>query len=140
MNTLCSHPFGTEITADDILDKMSACYSWEDKYRLVIQMGKKLPIMDEALKPQSLQGLGCESQVWLVWKKVDDYYYFSADADSRIVKGLLALILASIEAKTHEKLKAFNFEEYFSTMDFINHISQSLSNDLRVIIKQIKNI
>ncbi|EOD81075.1 Cysteine desulfurase CsdA-CsdE, sulfur acceptor protein CsdE [Grimontia indica] len=133
-----THPFGTDISTEDILNEMSQCKSWEDKYRLVIQMGKKLPNMDETLKEESISVPGCESKVWLTWKICEGVYYFSADSDARIVKGLLAIILAAVEMKSKEDILTFNFENYLEALDLLAHISQSRSNGVRAIINQLK--
>ncbi|MBE1277266.1 cysteine desulfurase sulfur acceptor subunit CsdE [Enterovibrio baiacu] len=140
MNNFPTHPFGTDITDTSILSDMAKCRSWEDKYRLVIQLGKKLPALEQSVKNQSVDIPGCESDVWLVWQEIDGIYHFSADSDARIVKGLLALIMAKIEGKTHEDLRKLDFDAYFDAMDLLNHLSQSRSNGIRAIIDQIKKI
>lgn len=139
-NITQQHPFGTDITADDIVDLMANSRSWEDKYRHIIQLGKKLPPMDEALKNQSISVPGCESKVWLNWQECNGVYAFSADSDARIVKGLLAIILAAVHGKQRDTLIAFNFEHYFEQLDLLAHLSQSRSNGINAIITQIKKI
>ncbi|AMG30035.1 cysteine desulfurase sulfur acceptor subunit CsdE [Grimontia hollisae] len=139
-STFPSHPFGTAISVDDIIHQMAQCRSWEDKYRLVIQMGKKLPTLDESLKSESISVSGCESKVWLIWRKQDEKYIFAADSDARIVKGLLAIVLAAAEGKSQQALRHFNFEHYFEKLDLLTHLSQSRSNGIRSIVEQIKNI
>lgn len=139
-STFPSHPFGTAITVDDIIHQMAQCRSWEDKYRLVIQMGKKLPTLDESLKSESISVSGCESKVWLIWRKQDEKYIFAADSDARIVKGLLAIVLAAAEGKSQQALRHFNFEHYFEQLELLTLLSQSRSNGIRSIVEQIKNI
>lgn len=139
-STFPSHPFGTEITADDITHQMAQCRSWEDKYRFVIQMGKKLPALDESLKSESIPVSGCESKVWLVWRKHNEKYFFAADSDARIVKGLLAIVLAAAEGQSQQALRDFDFEHYFEQLDLLAHLSQSRSNGIRSIVEQIKSI
>lgn len=140
MNNFPKHPFGTDITDVSILSDMAKCRSWEDKYRLVIQLGKKLPLLEQSVKSQSVDIPGCESDVWLVWQEIDGVYHFSTDSDARIVKGLLALILAKIEGKTREDLRKIDFDAYFDAMDLLSHLSQSRSNGIRSIIDQVKKI
>ena len=60
------HLFGTEITSEDIVQTMQQFKGWEDRYRQVIQWGKKLPVMPEELKSEQVTVSGCESLVWLV--------------------------------------------------------------------------
>ncbi|MDD1795218.1 cysteine desulfurase sulfur acceptor subunit CsdE [Enterovibrio makurazakiensis] len=140
MTNFPAHPFGTEITTANIIDSMKNCRGWEDKYRLIIQLGKRLPSLEDHLKSKSVSISGCESNVWLIWKNNNNSYQFAADSDARIVKGLLALILAASEGKTHEELMAFNFEKYFEEMYLLDHLSPSRNNGIRAIIDQIKHI
>ncbi|PKF51494.1 cysteine desulfurase sulfur acceptor subunit CsdE [Enterovibrio nigricans] len=140
MNSFPAHPFGTDITTDVILSQMANCRSWEDKYRVVIQLGKKLPVLSEAQKMHSLNVPGCESKVWLSVQEKENLYYFSADSDARIVKGLLAIVLAAVEGKTREDIQSFQFDDYFKSMDLIHHLSESRSNGMYAIIEQIRTI
>ncbi len=84
--TLPAHPFGTDITPDDIIAQMQAANGWEDRYRTVIQLGKKLPALPEALKQDQLKVSGCESQVWLAYQVEGEIFHFAADSDARIVR------------------------------------------------------
>ncbi|MDD1783786.1 cysteine desulfurase sulfur acceptor subunit CsdE [Enterovibrio sp. ZSDZ35] len=140
MTSFPAHPFGTQITTDQILSQMADCRSWEDKYRVVIQLGKKLPALSEEQKTQSLNVPGCESKVWLFVTQKENRYYFSADSDARIVKGLLSIILAAVEGKTRKDIQTFQFDNYFQTMDLMNHLSESRSNGIHGIIEHIRAI
>lgn len=140
MNPIQTHPFGRDIKAQDILEKMAACRGWEDKYRLIIELGKKLPPMDEKLKSKTLVISGCESKVWLVLSEHNGCYFFNADSDARIVKGLLAIILAAANGQSHAALNSFDFNAYFEQMDLLKHISQSRNNGIRAIIEKIQTI
>ncbi|WP_407331216.1 cysteine desulfurase sulfur acceptor subunit CsdE [Enterovibrio sp. 27052020O] len=140
MTTFPAHPFGTTLTPNGIVEKMVNCRSWEDKYRLIIQMGKQLPNLNDQLKEESVHVPGCESKVWLIWKIENNTYHFAADSDARIVKGLLAIIVAATEGKTRQELIAFNFEQYFEKMNLLSHLSPSRNNGVRAIINQIQRI
>lgn len=63
MSNLPASPFGNEITSSDIVATMQQFKGWEDRYRQVIQWGKKLPVMPDALKSEQVMVAGCESQV-----------------------------------------------------------------------------
>lgn len=134
------HPFGTEIDADHVIALFNECQSWEDKYRHVIQLGKKLPSLDVAAKQRSVAVPGCESKVWLHWWEQDGTLFFEADSDARIVKGLLAIILAATHGKSPLDIRAFNFEHYFKQLDLLAHLSESRSNGINAIIKQVREI
>lgn len=98
-------PFGSEITSDDIVATMQQFKGWEDRYRQVIQWGKKLPQMPEALKSEQVTVSGCESLVWLVSYEQDGVWHFCADSDARIVRGLISLVMVRLTAKPLSRSK-----------------------------------
>ena len=140
MTTFPSSPFGTEITSDDIVAKMQTFSGWEDRYRQVIQWGKKLPTMPDELKSEQVIVSGCESQVWLVSQNIDGVWHFCADSDARIVRGLIALVMAAYDGKTSEQVQAFDIDEYFEKIGLITHLSPSRGNGLKAIVAQIQEL
>lgn len=138
--TLPQHPFGSEITTTDIIAQMQIATGWEDRYRNVIQLGKKLPLLDDSYKQDQLKISGCESQVWLHHQVVDDHYYFIADSDARIVRGLITLVLAAYHGKTAAEIDAFDINAYFDDLGLITHLSPSRGNGLKAIVEQIKQL
>ncbi|OEF26307.1 cysteine desulfurase sulfur acceptor subunit CsdE [Vibrio rumoiensis] len=135
-----SHPFGTTITATTVIETMSGFTSWEDRYRQVIMWGKLLPKMDEALKQEQLLVAGCESKVWLASEFDGEYWHFQADSDARIVRGLIALVLAAFHHQTSEHIQQFDTDAYFAQLGLIDHLSPSRGNGLRAIVEQIKQV
>jgi len=138
MSPFPQSPFGTEITADDIAQTMQGFKGWEDRYRQVIQWGKKLPAMPEELKSEQVTVSGCESTVWLVSKNLDGKWYFCADSDARIVRGLIALVLAAFDGKSSQQIQSFDIDTYFEQLGLIAHLSPSRGNGLKAIVEQIK--
>ncbi|CAK4066762.1 Fe-S metabolism protein SufE [Vibrio variabilis] len=140
MSPFAKSPFGQEISADDIVQTMQGFKGWEDRYRQVIQWGKKLPIMSDALKSDQVTVSGCESQVWLVSQQVDGKWYFCADSDARIVRGLIALVMAAYDGKSVQEIQAFDVDDYFDKLGLIAHLSPSRGNGLKAIVEQIQQI
>ncbi|WP_318454733.1 cysteine desulfurase sulfur acceptor subunit CsdE [Photobacterium leiognathi] len=138
--TLPSHLFGTDITTANIVAQMQTASGWEDRYRAVIQLGKKLPVMAEEDKDEQLKVSGCESQVWLRHQQVDDRFYFQADSDARIVRGLITLVLAAYHGKTSAEIREFDIDGYFDSLGLIAHLSPSRGNGLKAIVEQIKQL
>ncbi len=133
-------PFGSQILVQDIVSTMQNFHGWEDRYRQVIQWGKKLPIMPEELKSERVLVSGCESMVWLVGQYQEGKWYFCADSDARIVRGLIALVLAAFNGKSTQEIRAFDVETYFENIGLLAHLSPSRGNGLRAIVDQIKQI
>ncbi|GLT19475.1 cysteine desulfurase, sulfur acceptor subunit CsdE [Vibrio zhanjiangensis] len=140
MSPFPTSPFGKEITVEDIVSTMQALTGWEERYRQVIQWGKQLPVMADELKLDQVKVAGCESQVWLVSKQLDGVWYFCADSDARIVRGLIALVLAPFDGKSSQQIQAFDVDEYFESLGLISHLSPSRGNGLKAIVEQIKQI
>ncbi len=138
--TLPTHPFGTDITPEAIVAQMQAANGWEDRYRNVIQLGKKLPALPEALKQDQLKVSGCESQVWLAHQVEGEIFHFAADSDARIVRGLITLVLAAYEGKTAAEIREFDVDSYFDSLGLIAHLSPSRGNGLKAIVEQIKEL
>ncbi|WP_261903707.1 cysteine desulfurase sulfur acceptor subunit CsdE [Vibrio fortis] len=140
MHSFPDSPFGVAITSDDIVEKMATFHGWEDRYRQVIQWGKKLPQMPEELKSEQVTVAGCESQVWLVAQQDGDVWHFCADSDARIVRGLIALVMAAFDGKTSQQIQAFDIDDYFAKIGLVDHLSPSRGNGLKAIVEQIKQL
>lgn len=140
MHSFPDSPFGFAITSDDIVEKMATFRGWEDRYRQVIQWGKKLPQMPEELKSEQVTVAGCESQVWLVAQQDGDVWHFCADSDARIVRGLIALVMAAFDGKTSQQIQAFDIDDYFAKTGLVDHLSPSRGNGLKAIVEQIKQL
>jgi cysteine desulfuration protein SufE len=131
-------PFTSEISTLDIIATMQSFRGWEEKYRQVILWGKQLPKMPEEWKVSELTVTGCESEVWLVGEKVGDRWYFCADSDARIVRGLIALVMSAFDGSTREEILSFDIQEYFDELGLIQHLSPSRGNGLRAIVDTIQ--
>lgn len=140
MTAFPTSPFGTEITSEDIVQTMQKFKGWEDRYRQVIQWGKKLPVMPEELKSEQVTVSGCESLVWLVSQQEEGIWHFCADSDARIVRGLIALVMAAFEGKTSQQIQDFDVDGYFEQLGLITHLSPSRGNGLKAIIDKVKEI
>ncbi|GLT14846.1 cysteine desulfurase sulfur acceptor subunit CsdE [Vibrio algivorus] len=134
------HPFGNTITAQDIIETMSSFTSWEERYRQVIMWGKSLPKMHDELKQEQLLVSGCESKVWLVSEFDGELWNFQIDSDARIVRGLIALVLAAFHLKTTAEIKAFDTQAYFAKLGLIDHLSPSRGHGLKAIVEQIQQL
>ncbi|MBL4830106.1 MAG: cysteine desulfurase sulfur acceptor subunit CsdE [Aliivibrio sp.] len=140
MNDFPDNPFGVTVTADSIIETMQHCDGWEERYRTVIQMGKKMPVMPDSLKQDQATIAGCESKVWLHYQNNSGIFSFYADSDARIVRGLIALVMAAFNHKDAQQIQAFDTEAYFDKLGMIAHLSPSRGNGLRAIVEQIKQI
>lgn len=129
------------LDADKMIEMFTFAKGWEGKYRQIMLLGKQLPALPEADKDKQYLVEGCESQVWLHHKQDDDgRYLFAADADARIVKGLLVIVIAAFNGKSAIEIAQFDVEQYFARLDLLKHLSPSRSNGIHAIVQQIKEL
>lgn len=133
------HPFGRDITAETIVSTMAGFTGWEDRYRQVIIWGKQLPHLESEFKHSEFTVSGCESSVWLVTELLDGCWHIKADSDARIVRGLIAIVLAAFEGKTSQQILDFDIDGYFEALQLINHLSPTRGNGLKAIVATIQD-
>jgi cysteine desulfuration protein SufE len=114
-----------------------AIVDWEERYKRIIEMGKQLPVLPEALKTEENKVRGCQSQVWIVTSKnADGSLTFQADSDALIVKGLVALIVDLYSGSQPEEILQFQ-PDFMKVLGFDTHLSPSRTNGLYAMIKRI---
>jgi cysteine desulfuration protein SufE len=139
-------PFGTEISAEDVVETLGFFDSWEDRYRYIIDLGKQLPPMPESLKTDDRLVKGCQSKVWIdvnqdaVARGDDTVLEFKVDSDAHIVRGLLALVLCAYQGKSPQQILEFPIEEYFSQLELLQHLSPMRGNGLKSVVERIRSI
>ncbi|MEE4109590.1 MAG: SufE family protein [Halieaceae bacterium] len=132
------NPFGTSISADDIVENLSFFDSWEDRYRYIIDLGRELPPLPEALRTDDRLVRGCQSQVWIDVGEGDGRLQLAVDSDAFIVKGLLAVVLAAYNNKAPGDVLAFDVDDYFETLGLMQHLSPTRGNGLRAMVARIR--
>ncbi len=133
-----SNPFGTTITSSDIVDTISFFDSWEERYKYIIDLGKSLPALDESKKDDEHLVRGCQSQVWIDTRRDGGTFWFDADSDAFIVKGLLGVVLAAYNGKSAAEIQAFDIDAYFEELDLVRHLSMARGNGLRAMVDRIR--
>lgn len=127
------------ITLEQLLDDFSENRSWDKQYRLIIQLGKKLPAFVENEKIEAHQVKGCESLAWCVVEKQGDLYLFKMDSDTRVVKGLMMILLIIFQRKTSQQITDIDIDETFEQLGLLTHLSPSRANGLLAIVEKIKS-
>ena len=135
-----TNPFGTTITAEDILDTLSFFDGWEERYKYIIDLGKEIPAMDDSLKVDDHLIRGCQSQVWIYHSTDGGKMHFDADSDAFIVKGLLGVVLAAYNNKTPSEVVAFDIEAYFDSLGLIKHLSPTRGSGLKAMVAKIQDV
>ncbi|QLF92175.1 SufE family protein [Pseudomonas sp. ABC1] len=127
-------------SAQEALAAFSTCKGWEDHARLLMKWGAKL----EPLKPfercESNRIQGCESQVWLVAERPNGNWHFRADSEARLLRGLLALLLARIQGLDAMALDTLDLVDWFQQLGLSRQLSPSRSNGMNAVLQRIQAI
>ena len=125
----------------DIKEAFDLIDDWEERYQLIIDLGKSLPQMDESLKNDANKVEGCVSQVWLVCERNDDNtLHFKADSDAHIVRGLIGLLLAVYQDQPPEKITAIDIEDEFARLGLEKHLSPNRRNGFYAMVGRIRQL
>ncbi|WP_085031814.1 SufE family protein [Ensifer aridi] len=131
------------ISLNQIIDDFAFLDEWEDRYRYVIELGKSLPEMPEALRTSGNKVQGCASQVWLVTHTAGDpedpVLTFEGESDAHIVRGLVAIALAIFSGKRASEIARIDALDIFGKIGLIEHLSSQRANGLRSMIRRVKN-
>ncbi len=128
---------------DDFVDRFNRLLSWEDRYRYLIQLGRKLEPYPEQFRDEDHLVPGCMSQVWLVSELDEsdrDTLEFRADSDALIVKGLTALLLMFYSNKNPEEILSTDIEGLFERLDLTQHLSVNRRNGFYSMSRKIKEL
>ncbi len=122
----------------DLIDNFSVLDDWEDKYQYLIDLGEKLPPLDEKYKTDEWKVSGCQSQVWLVPELQNGLLTFKGDSDAIMVKGIIAVILAIYRNKSAQEIKKIEVDKIFAKLGLQEHLSLSRRNGMMSMVDKIK--
>ena len=124
-------------TQDELVEEFSYLSEWMDKYELIIQLGKELPLIDEQYKKDENLIKGCQAKVWLHADYKDGNIFFTADSDAIITKGLVSMVIRVLSNHTPHDIAQSDL--YFvDKIGLKEHLSVTRSNGLVSMIKQMK--
>ena len=127
-----------EQTEAEIIESFSLFDNWEEKYEYIIDLGKKLPVLDDKYKLPENIIKGCQSTVWLVADYNEGKIFFKADSDALIVKGLVSMLIEVLSGHTPDEILNSKLD-FIREIGMMNHLAQTRSNGLLAMVKQMKN-
>lgn len=128
----------------EIVETFEFLDDWEDRYRHVIELGKEMPELDEALRVPATKVDGCASQVWIV-PKVEGQgptgtFTFDGESDAMIVRGLIAILGALYNGQSLKAVVETDAPAAFAQLGLDQHLSAQRSNGLRAMIARIQSV
>lgn len=128
------------IEAQTALETFNGSLSWEQRARLLMQWGDRLPAMSDQEKTDERLVDGCESKVWLVGDVVDGHWQFRAASDARLIRGLVALLLARVNGLSSQALQEVDLVEWFTQLGLTRQLSPSRSNGLNAVLQKMRQL
>jgi len=111
----------------------------DDRYRLLIDLGRALEPMPDALKTDATLVRGCSAAVWVYpMRQEDGRLHFLADSNAAITKGIIALVLKTVQDKTPQAILAADIEGALAPFDLKNQLSSNRTQGIPNMIALIR--
>jgi len=111
----------------------------DDRYRLLIELGRALEPMPDALKTDTTLVRGCSASVWVYPMSRDDgKLHFLADSNAAITKGIIALVLKTVQDKAPAEVTALDIEGELAPFDLRNQLSSNRTQGIPNMIALIR--
>lgn len=126
---------------DELAETFEFLGDWEERYRYLIELGRKLPPMPEADHNDDNKVRGCMSQVWLTHQVVPGNpptLAFQGDSDAHIVKGLIAVLLLLTSGRTARQILDTDIASAFGRLGLESNISMNRRNGFYAMVERIK--
>lgn len=121
----------------EIVEEFELFDDWTDKYQYIIELGQKLPELDDKYKIEENKIKGCQSSVWLNCEERNGNIYFEADSDSTFVKGEIALLIRVLSGQKPEDILNAQLG-FIDEIGLRQHVAITRANGLASMIKQMK--
>ena len=128
---------------DELVENFAQLGPWEERYRYLIELGRKLPPMADGEKTEATKVRGCMSQVWLVSQLRPGppaRLEFRGDSDAHIVKGLIALLFKLYSGRTPAEILALDAKAVFERLGLENHITMNRRNGFYSMVERIRGL
>ncbi|MCS1408715.1 MAG: Cysteine desulfuration protein SufE [Verrucomicrobia subdivision 3 bacterium] len=129
------------MTIEDLIENFELLEDWDDRYAYLMELGRKMPSMDQADKIEENRVKGCQATVWLKETIVPgppQRIEFLADSNSQIVKGLVAMLRLLYSGKTPQEILDVNAKDVFTRLGLHQHLSPTRSTGLNSMVKTIR--
>jgi cysteine desulfuration protein SufE len=129
---------------EELVETFEFLDDWEDRYRTVIDMGKGMDPLDDALKVPATKVDGCASQVWLhptvSGTGPDAVMTFEGESDAMIVRGLIAVLKSLYSGLTAREVAAVDAPAELGRLGLNEHLSAQRSNGVRAMVERLREI
>lgn len=110
----------------------------EDRYRLLIDLGRQLEPMPEALKTDATKVRGCSASVWVYPTASEGRLHFLADSNAAITKGIVALVLSAVQDKPAAEVAELDVGQALAPFELGKHLSANRTQGVPNMIALVK--
>ncbi|WP_397591089.1 SufE family protein [Sphingorhabdus sp.] len=110
----------------------------DDRYRLLIDLGRELALMPDVLKTDATLVRGCSASVWVYPVTDNNQLSFMADSNAAITKGIIALVLKTVDRKTATEILDTDIENALAPFDLKNQLSSNRTQGIPNMISLIR--
>jgi cysteine desulfuration protein SufE len=110
----------------------------EDRYRLLIDLGRRLEPMPDALKTEATKVRGCSASVWVYPTVRDNRLHFLADSNAAITKGIVALILSAVQDRPASQVASMDVAQALAPFELKKHLSANRTQGVPNMIALVK--
>ncbi|WP_116597174.1 SufE family protein [Primorskyibacter marinus] len=125
---------------EDIAEDFEFLDDWEDRYRMVIELGRDMDPLAEELKVPATKVEGCASQVWLFPNWQEKAFHFDGDSDAMIVRGLIAVLRTLYNGLSPAEVLKVDARAELGRLGLNDHLSAQRSNGLRAMVERIREV
>lgn len=122
---------------EQLLEELALFQDWTERYEYVIGLGKKLAPLDSAARDSEHLIKGCQSQVWLDASFDGKIVRYSADSDSLITKGMIALFVRVLDGETPDAILTADMG-FIDRSGLKEHLAPTRANALTLMANQMK--
>lgn len=124
---------------DEILNEYELLES-EDRYRLLIDLGRTLEPMPDVLKTDATKVRGCAASVWVYPQRAEDgRLHFLADSNAAITKGIVALVLAAVQDQPADKVAGMDVAAALAPFDLSRQLSANRTQGIPSMIALVRD-
>ena len=128
---------------EELADTFEMLGEWEERYRYLIELGRKLPPLPQAEHSEANKVRGCMSQVWMSARSEPGpplTLHFDGDSDAHIVKGLIALLFMLYSSRTPREILDTDISGAFARLGLDSHLSMNRRNGFYSMVERIRNL
>ena len=135
-----SSDLGIGYTLQDCCNSLTHLNNWQERYRQLFKLASKIIPLSDDLKLDKYLVKGCENSVWLhhYFDNVEQKHYFLADSNSKIIQGLLVIILSAVNGQTAKVILSIQLEPLLLSLQLGKYLTPSRANGLVSVMNKIQ--